>query len=178
MCTQLRETLKQTSPRADHNLMNITKPMRDRKDYKYPVDCLRQRLFFSVEKRVIVYTYVVMLLETQLSVCSPLDANESEAHSAPFHAQWACVISFHQWWLWTQQRRVAPSSPPSSTSTTSLLAALNPVPHLTYIWPGAEVQWDNHRFGLCPHSLFCLTLFPSLSSHVSPENQKRASSIW
>lgn len=36
----------------------------------------------------------------------------------------------------------------------SLPPSLNPVPH----WPGADVQWDNYRFGLCPHFFhFCLT---------------------
>lgn len=80
------------------------------------------------------------------------------------------MIPFNLWWLGTPQRRVAPSPfwaiilfhhlppcyPKSCPSSDTHLAR-------------AEVQWDNHRFGPCPHSfLFCLS-FSLLCVSRKPE---------
>ena len=94
------------------------------------------------------------------------------------------MIPFNHSWLWIcffsgpaiklfliicDWHHIEPKLPPPdswpSSLPTSQFASLNPVPHLTHIWPGTEVQWDNHRFGLCRHSfLVCLSLSHSLST--------------
>jgi len=70
----------------------------------------------------------------------------------------------HLWWT-LQRKSIFPPPPPPTLSLypvppPSLLASLNRVPHLTHIWPGAEVQWDNHRSWIVSYFSLSLSLHP------------------